>query len=61
VTGAGLSYHVHISDADRAYLDNLPLSDAAKERVDDFIGYAIADVADAFRLDAENRPNPDSP
>jgi hypothetical protein len=56
-----LSYHVHISDADRGYLDNLPLSDAAKERVDDFIGYAIADVADAFRLDAENRPNPDSP
>jgi hypothetical protein len=56
-----LSYHVHISDADRAYLDNLPLSEEAKEAVEDFIGYGIADVDDAFRHDPANRPYPGKP
>jgi hypothetical protein len=56
-----LSYLVHSSDADRAYLANLPLSDEAKEAVEDFIGYAIADVDDAFRNDPANRPYPGQP
>jgi hypothetical protein len=56
-----LSYFGHISDADRAYLDNLPLSDEAKDAVEDFIGYAIADVDDSFRNDPTNRPEPGKP
>jgi hypothetical protein len=56
-----LSYIVHISDADRAYLDNLPLSEDAKERVAGFIEYAIADVDDTFRNDPANRPDPGKP
>jgi hypothetical protein len=54
-----LAYQVHISDADRAYLDGLPLSVTAKERVADFIDYAIAQVDDAFRNDPANRTHPD--
>jgi hypothetical protein len=54
-----LPFLVHLSDADRAYLANLPLSDTAKERVDDFIDYAIAQVDDAFRNDPANRTQPD--
>ncbi len=50
-----MGYIVHISDADRAYLDNLPLSDEAKQRVEDFIDYAIANVDDAFRNEPTNR------
>ncbi len=53
-----MSYFVHISDRDQAYLDGLPLSDTAKERVDDFIDYAIANVNDSFRNDSANRPYP---
>jgi hypothetical protein len=53
-----LAFHVHISDADRAYLDNLPLSDRAKERVEDFIDYAIANIDDASRADPANRVAP---
>jgi hypothetical protein len=56
-----LAYQVHISDADRAYLDSLPLSDEAKERVEDFIDYAIANVTDAFRQDPANRTQPGAP
>jgi hypothetical protein len=36
-----LPYFVHVADADRAYLAGLPLSDTAKERVEDFIEHAI--------------------
>ena len=57
----GLSYFVHLSSADRAYLDSLPLSDDAKESVEDFIDYAIAGVDDAFRNDPANRPYPGKP
>jgi hypothetical protein len=46
-----LPFLVHITDADRAYLAGLPLSDTARERVEDFIDYAIAGVDDAFRND----------
>jgi hypothetical protein len=53
-----LPYFVHITDADRAYLASLPLSETAKERVEDFIEYAIAQVDDAFRNDPANRTQP---
>jgi hypothetical protein len=57
-----LSYLLHIEDADEAYLNNLPLSDEAKRRVDDFIDYAIRNVDDHFRNDPANRPcGPGSP
>ncbi len=55
-----MPYFVHITDADRAYLNSLPLSDKAKERVEDFIEYAIAQVDDAFRNDPANRTRPDT-
>jgi hypothetical protein len=55
-----LPYFVHITDADRAYLAGLPLSDTAKEAVGDFIDYAIARVDDAFRNDPANRTQPDA-
>jgi hypothetical protein len=56
-----LGYQVHIPPTERAYLDNLPLSDVARERVEDFITYAIADVDDATRNDPANRPQPGPP
>jgi hypothetical protein len=56
-----LPYFVHIPDTERAYLDSLPLSDTAKQRVEDFIDYAIAQVDDAFRNDPANRPQPNTP
>ncbi len=56
-----MSFHVHISDADQAYLAGLPLSPEAKERIDKFVEDFIANVSDEFRLDAENRPNLDKP
>jgi hypothetical protein len=57
----GLSYIVHISDADRAYLDALPFSEAGKQAIKDCIGYAIANVDDAFRNDPDNRLAPGAP
>lgn len=56
-----MPFIVHITDADRAYLDNLPLSDRGKGKVKDFIDYAIAQVDDASRLDPERRPWPNRP
>ncbi len=53
-----MPYLVHITDSDRNYLNALPLSDTAKEKVDDFIDYAIAQVEDAFRNDPLNRTQP---
>ena len=55
-----MAYFVHLTDADRAYLDSLPLSDTAKARVEDFIDYAIANVDDEFRNDPANRTQPDT-
>jgi hypothetical protein len=49
-----------MTDADKAYLTNLPLSDNAKQRVEDFIEYAIAQLEDAFRSDPANRTQPDT-
>lgn len=56
-----MSYHIHIPDAEREYLDNLPLSPEAKERVRRFAEQFIANVPDAFRLDPENRPTLNAP
>jgi hypothetical protein len=56
-----LSFHLDIPDAERAYLDSLPLSPEANERVRRFVEQFIAHVPDEFRLDPENRPHPDAP
>jgi hypothetical protein len=56
-----LSFQIHISDDERAYLDGLPLSPEAKERVRQFVERFIADIPDEFRVNTENRPVPDSP
>jgi hypothetical protein len=56
-----LPYQVDISDADRAYLDGLPLSPEARERIDRFVEQFIANVPDEFRLDPANRPDPGLP
>jgi hypothetical protein len=55
-----LAYWLEIPDSEQAYLDGLPLFDSAKERIREFIGYALADVDDAFRLDPANRTHPDT-
>jgi hypothetical protein len=52
---------IDISDDERAYLDGLPLSPEAKERVRQFVERFIADIPDEFRVNTENRPVPDSP
>jgi hypothetical protein len=51
-------FEVHLTDADKAYLDNLPLSARAKARLADFIDYGLARVDVAFRTDPENRVGP---
>jgi hypothetical protein len=56
-----LSFHIDIPVAERAYLDGLPLSPQAKERLDRFVEEFIADIPDEFRLNPENRLSPDSP
>jgi hypothetical protein len=55
-----LPFHIHLPDSEQAYLDNLPLSATAKERLNQFIGDFIANVSDEFRADPINRrgPNP---
>ena len=56
-----MSFHVDIPDTERAYLDSLPLSAEAKERINRFVGRFIANVSDGFRLDPANRPNAAAP
>jgi hypothetical protein len=56
-----VSFHLDFSDNHRAYLDGLPLSPEAKDRVDQFVEQHIANVSDQFRLDPENRPWTDKP
>ena len=56
-----MAFHVHISDADRAYLDGLPLSPEAKNRTSEFVGNLGNGFLDEFRLDPDNRPDPDRP
>ncbi|HTU18973.1 MAG TPA: hypothetical protein VMG10_13010 [Gemmataceae bacterium] len=56
-----MAYSMMITDADRDYLDQLPLSPTARGRVEDFIDYAIANVTDAFRNDPGNRPRTNAP
>ncbi|HLN32001.1 MAG TPA: hypothetical protein VK395_29990 [Gemmataceae bacterium] len=53
-----MAYHVHFKDSDKAYLDALPLSSEAKEKIYNFVRYAIAEVGDAFRNDPANRQGP---
>jgi hypothetical protein len=53
-----LPFAVHLTDADKAYLDNLPLSARAKAHLTDFIDYALAKVDAAFRTDPDNRMGP---
>jgi hypothetical protein len=54
-------FDVDVPDPEQAYLDGLPLSPEAKERVRRFIKESIPNVTDDFRLNPENRPKPDSP
>ena len=56
-----MSYHLQISERDRTYLDGLPLSNAAREKIDDFIEYAIEQVDDGLRTNPENRPKANTP
>lgn len=56
-----MSFHLHISEAERAYLDRLPLSPEAKERISQFVEQFVANVPDEFRLNPENRLKPDGP
>jgi hypothetical protein len=56
-----LPYHIYISDREQAYLDSLPLSPEAKERINRFVEQFIAQVPDDFRLDNANRPIPGAP
>ena len=56
-----MAYHLDIAKKERAYLDNLPLSQAARTAIDNFIEAAIAQVSDEFRNDPANRPFPDRP
>lgn len=56
-----MAFDLHIADTEQAYLDALPLSVEAKERVDQFIQQFIVNVSDDFRLDEANRPNPAGP
>ncbi|HZY89928.1 MAG TPA: hypothetical protein VFE78_34215 [Gemmataceae bacterium] len=56
-----MSYQVDVPDAERAYLDGLPLSPEAKQRVNRFIEQVLADIPDTFRLNHENRLGPGSP
>jgi hypothetical protein len=51
-------YDLQITDRDQAYLDNLPLSDKGRDKLSDFVDYAIAQVHDDFRNDPANRPAP---
>jgi hypothetical protein len=55
-----VAYELEIPDGVLAYLEDLPLSDAAKEKVfaalDD-----ISNLSDAFRADPDNRLSPGSP
>ena len=44
-----MAYLIHLSDADRDYLQHVPMSETAKGKVTDFIAYGIANVDDAFR------------
>jgi hypothetical protein len=55
-----MAYFVHY-DPDEDKVSALPISDAAKQAVRDFIRYAIAEVEDSFRLDPANRPEGTGP
>ena len=56
-----MPFHIHIPDAEQAYLDGLPLSPEAKERVNRFVEGVIANISDQFRLDPANRADPSKP
>lgn len=56
-----MAFHLDIPDAEREYLDKLPLSPQAREAVKQFVEQTIANISDTFRLDPENRPDPSKP
>ena len=56
-----MPFQLHLTDADRAYLDGLPLSPQAKARLKDFMQYGLARVKDDFRTDPANRPDSNKP
>src|SRR5260370_27551919 len=58
---SALPFHIDIRDIERAYLDSLPLSPQAKERLDRFVEEFIAEIPDEFRLNPDNRLGSDSP
>jgi hypothetical protein len=56
-----VAYDLQLSDYWQNYLENLPVSDNAKDKLSDFLEYGIASVSDSFRNDPDNRPWPDKP
>jgi hypothetical protein len=56
-----LAYQLHLTDADKTYLEKLPLSPRARARLQDFVEYGLVNVTDNFRKDPENRPYADQP
>lgn len=56
-----MRFELHFTDADRAYLDRLPLSPQAKRRLEEFIEFGLARVKDGVRNDPANRPEPSKP
>ena len=52
-----MPYYMDIPDTEQAYLDALPLSSVAQDRIREFIAGFIANVPDAFRNDPANRPS----
>jgi hypothetical protein len=56
-----VAYDIFVSEKDEAYLENLPLSARAKEKVKRFITGPIANISDEGRFNSENRPDASKP
>lgn len=56
-----MSYLIYLDDADRAYLDGLPLSTAARGRLEQFLLTDLGHLPDSFRNEPANRPQPGQP
>ncbi len=50
-----MAYFVDITEDDERYLDSLPLSKEARNRIQNFLVNTIGNVADAIRNDPGNR------
>jgi hypothetical protein len=55
-----VAYDLQLSDYWQNYLENLPVSDIAKEKLSDFLEYGIASVNDGFRNDPDAARGPTS-